>query len=591
LIDAILQRIPPERADDVVLLDPADEDFPVGFNILSAHSELEKNLLASDLVAVFRRLSTSWGDQMNAVLGNAIIALLESNRGGTLIDLRRFLVEPAFRREFLSTVQDQDVIYYWMKEFPLLSGRPQGPVLTRLDTFLRPKVVRYMVGQKDSRLDFADVMDRGKIFLARLSHGAIGEENAHLLGTLLVSKFHQVVLGRQRIAETERRYFWLYVDEFQNFATPSMAAILSGARKYRLGLILAHQELHQLASKAPEVASAVAANPFTRVCFRLGDDDAKKLATGFVSFEAIDLQNLSTGEAICRVERAELDFNLRTAPLSEVDERTVASVRQQAVMLSRKKYAVAREEVEAELLRSRGEIDLQAKGVPSKQEKRPVHLFSGLTYCHCGTKMYVLSDTPKYVCQKCRNKIPIVDLEAIFCEQLKSFFLSPAEVAEHLEKADEHLGEKEKLLQNLEGKRAEIQEEIQRVYKLYIDKKLDGEGFEQFYKPLKERQRQTDDELPRLQAEVDLLKINNLSSDAILSEAQDLHAQWPKLTREEKQRIVESVTEKIVIGQGEVSISLCHLPSSEKATNEQRKLPQGVSPASPAPPPPSSHFP
>jgi site-specific DNA recombinase len=129
-----------------------------------------------------------------------------------------------------------------------------------------------------------------------------------------------------------------------------------------------------------------------------------------------------------------------------------------------------------------------------------------------------------------------------------------------------------KLLQTLEAKRAEIQDEIQRVYKLYVDKKLDGEGFERFYKPLQERQRQTDEELPRLQAEVDLLKINSLSSDAILTEAQDLHARWPKLTREEKQRIVESVTEKIVVGKGEVNISLCHLPSSEEMTKEQHKL-------------------
>src|ERR1019366_7247490 len=124
--------------------------------------------------------------------------------------------------------------------------------------------------------------------------------------TLLVSKFQQLAMSRQQTAAALRRNFYLYIDEFQNFATPSMAAILSGARKYRLGLILAHQELHQLSCNAPAVASAVATNPYTRVCFRLGDEDAKKLASGFVSFEAIDLQNLGVGEAICRVERAEL---------------------------------------------------------------------------------------------------------------------------------------------------------------------------------------------------------------------------------------------------------------------------------------------
>src|SRR6185369_16751434 len=132
-----------------------------------------------------------------------------------------------------------------------------------------------------------------KIFLAKLSQGAIGEENSYLLGSLLVSKFHQMALSRQELAQAQRKHFWLYLDEFQNFITPSMASILSGARKYRLGLILAHQELRQLLSKAAEVASAVIANPHTRICFRMGDDDAKKLSEGFAHFDATDLQNLS----------------------------------------------------------------------------------------------------------------------------------------------------------------------------------------------------------------------------------------------------------------------------------------------------------
>jgi hypothetical protein len=187
LIEAILDRIPENRIKDVVLLDPADEEYSIGFNILAAHSETEKNLLASDLVAVFRRLSTSWGDQMNAVLANAVLAILESEHGGTLADMQRLLVEKAFREAFLESVQDEQVVYYWRKEFPYLTGRPQGPVLTRLNSFLRPKSIRYMVCQKENKLDFARIMDGNKIFLARLSHGAIGEENAHLLGACVVS--------------------------------------------------------------------------------------------------------------------------------------------------------------------------------------------------------------------------------------------------------------------------------------------------------------------------------------------------------------------------------------------------------------------
>ncbi|MBU6427325.1 type IV secretion system DNA-binding domain-containing protein [Patescibacteria group bacterium] len=148
LVERILGIVPETRVGDVVLLDPSDEEYSVGFNMLSAHSELEKRLLASDLVSVFQRLSTSWGDQMGSVLQNAILAFLESNQGGTLADLRRFLLEPTFRERFLETVSDPEIVYYWRKGFPQLAGNKSiGPVITRLETFLSPKAIRYMVSQ------------------------------------------------------------------------------------------------------------------------------------------------------------------------------------------------------------------------------------------------------------------------------------------------------------------------------------------------------------------------------------------------------------------------------------------------------------
>src|ERR1700722_3104775 len=225
LIDQVISHIPESRIKDVVVLDPSDEEYPVGFNILSAHSDLERTLLSSDLVSVFRRLSTSFGDQMATVLGNAILAFLESSEGGTLADLRRFLVESSYRQRFLATVQDPEIVYYWQKEFPLLAGRPQGPILTRLDTFLRPKVIRYMVSQKENRLDFASIMNGRKILLAKLSQGLIGEENSYLLGTLIVSKLNQIATSRQNLAASDRSPFYLYIDEFHNFVTPSLASI------------------------------------------------------------------------------------------------------------------------------------------------------------------------------------------------------------------------------------------------------------------------------------------------------------------------------------------------------------------------------
>jgi len=349
LIDEIIKRIPDERVNDVVLLDPSDEDYPVGFNILSAHSELEKTLLSSDLVAVFRRLSTSWGDQMNSVLANAILAFLESDVGGTLLDLRRFLVDPIFRRQFLRTVKDPEVVFYFEKEFEMLGGRPQAPVLTRLDTFLRPKPIRYMVAQKKTSLDFRKIMDERKIFLARLSQGAIGEENAYLLGSFLVSKFHQVALSRQEIGEEHRHDFFLTVDEFHNFLAPSLAQILSGARKFHMGLVLAHQDLLQLWRIDPGIGSATITNPCTRICFRVGDMDTKRLEGGFATFNAADLQTLGTGEAIARVERSDYDFNLTTKDVAPVEAGLAESRRRRVIAQSRATYARPRAEIEAEI--------------------------------------------------------------------------------------------------------------------------------------------------------------------------------------------------------------------------------------------------
>jgi len=357
LIDRICGIIPSERINDVVLLDPSDESHSVGFNILSAHSNLEKNLLASDLIAVFQRLSTSWGDQMNSVLQNAILAFLESDRRGTIADLRRFLIEDRFRNDFLKSVKDSEVVYYWEKSFPHLPGNKSiGSILTRLDTFLAQKPIRHMVSQPENRLDFARIMDSGKIFLAKLPEGLLGRENSYLLGSLIVSKFQQIAMSRQAQQIAARRDFWLYIDEFANFITPSMAEILSGARKYRIGLTIAHHELHQL-QRNPEVASAVMSHPYTRIVFRVGDDDAKKLADGFSYFESRDLRNLETGQAVCRVERSDFDFNLTIPVPAKVDEAEAAARRQEVITVSRNEYGTLRADVEVMLEKSRAPFD------------------------------------------------------------------------------------------------------------------------------------------------------------------------------------------------------------------------------------------
>ena len=348
LIDRILGAIPPERRDDVVLFDPADEASVVGFNILAAHTEVENNQLAADLVAIFRRRSSAWGDQLNSVLSNALLAFMESTRGGTMIDLRRFLLEPAFRSDFLTTVRDANIVYYWRKAFPALTGNKSvGPVVTRVDAFLSQKAIRRVVGQRENRLDFAEIMDSGRIFLAKLSHGAIGKDNSHLLGSLLVARLQAAAMRRQSQREAERRDHLLFADEFHDFLTPSLAECLAGARKYRLGLVLAHQEMQQVERDA-DVASALL-GAGTRVVFRVNDRDAKSLEAGFASFEARDLQRLGVGQAICRVERSDADFNLAVDPPAYPPDDTAQLAREQVIATSRVRYGTPRAEIDRAL--------------------------------------------------------------------------------------------------------------------------------------------------------------------------------------------------------------------------------------------------
>lgn len=309
LVESIIGHIPEHRLKDVILIDPSDTEYSIGLNLLSAKSYHEQMVLESDLVSVFKRQSTSWGDQMTSVLSNAINAFLESSKDGTLLDLRRFLVDTEFRNNFLKTVSDETIHTYWKHEFPVLKNNSIAPILTRLDTFLRPKVIRSMM-QKRNGIDFENIMNSKKILLVKLSHGLIGEQNSYLLGTLIISKINQYAQARQQIESTKRVPFYLYIDEFQNYITDSLLSILSGARKYGLGLVLVHQSMEQVFAKDKEVAESLLSNPYTRICFRLGDNDAKKLENSFASFESYDLQNLQVGDALVRIGQSDHDGNI-----------------------------------------------------------------------------------------------------------------------------------------------------------------------------------------------------------------------------------------------------------------------------------------
>jgi site-specific DNA recombinase len=203
--------------------------------------------------------------------------------------------------------------------------------------------------------------------------------------------------------------------------------------------------------------------------------------------------------------------------------------------------------------------------------RKAVHLFTGFAFCACGQKMYVPSNSPKYICYKCRNKIGVQDLEEIFHKQLQSFFFSPQEIVGYLEKADHIIKEEEELIKTMSEEAQRLEREMDRIMRLYLDDKISMEGFGKKHKPLEERAKQIENQIPELQGEVDFLKIQYLSSDQILHEAKDLYSRWPILTHDEKRKIIESITETITIGQDDLAIYLCYLPSSSELMADKQR--------------------
>lgn len=202
----------------------------------------------------------------------------------------------------------------------------------------------------------------------------------------------------------------------------------------------------------------------------------------------------------------------------------------------------------------------------------PAHTFSNLARCHCGGRMHVRSNNPKYVCHGCHNKISIEDLEGIFHEELAAFFTDPQKIAASLVTANQNLAEKEKLLTVHQQAIQQVREEMNRTHRLYLDGHVTAQGFGDFYKPAEQRLTQLTKELPKLQAEVDYLKMNTLSADAVLTEARALYSRWPSLPVDERRKIAESLCERITVGVGEIDITLSYLPSSEELTKSQQQL-------------------
>lgn len=337
LVDDLLGRVPERRRDDVILFDPADTERPIGLPVLSAADPREEIVLASDLVAIMKRLATSWGDSMSTVLGEAVVALLRKPGGASLLDMKRFLVDDSWRSEVLASISDPQVRQFWTKEYPLIGARSIGPLLSRLDAFVRMPLMRNILGQRSGGIPFGEALGQGRILLARLSKGEIGEENTALLGSLLLTRVNQHVLLRQSVARDERRPFFVYADEAHHFLTPSTESLITEGRKYRVGLTLAHQTLGQLA-EVRRIESALLANCHTRIVFRVGDEDAGALARGFEHFDAALLRSLPRGNAVVRLGGARDDFRVEAHQISVVDDHVAQEVRDVLRRRSRECY-------------------------------------------------------------------------------------------------------------------------------------------------------------------------------------------------------------------------------------------------------------
>jgi site-specific DNA recombinase len=202
------------------------------------------------------------------------------------------------------------------------------------------------------------------------------------------------------------------------------------------------------------------------------------------------------------------------------------------------------------------------KQQPRFSAKKAVQLFAGLAYCSCGSKLYVPSNSPKYVCFSCRNKIPVSDLEAVYCGELKNFFLSPEEVIKYIGKADASLQEQQALLGSLSSKQKQLRRDMDKLMRLYLDERISGEGFGAQYKPLEEQAKAIGEQIPLLQQEIELLKSHILSPDGMVETGKRIYLNWPNLLREEKRQIVENTVEKIVVGERDITIELDYLPAT-----------------------------
>jgi len=360
LADTVLGFIPSTRTNDVVLIDPADRDYPVAFNMLENIDLTYNTIVCSGLVGIFKKIyADSWGPRLEHILRNTILSLLESP-GTTMLGITRILQDEDFRKKIVSKITDPIVKSFWINEFDKMQDKFRieaiSPILNKVGQFLSSPIIRNMVGQPKSAIDLRFAMDKGKIVIVNLSKGRIGEDNSALLGSMFITKFQLDAMSRADVPEKERKPFYLYVDEFQNFATDSFATILSEARKYKLSLTMANQYIAQMPE---EVRDAVFGNVGTLAAMQIGYDDAEYISQQFGE-EVLppDLVSMSKFTAYTRLlidNMPSKTFSFDTLPPTSNGPNIERADRVRKV--SRERYAHKREEVEEKIMRWSGVYD------------------------------------------------------------------------------------------------------------------------------------------------------------------------------------------------------------------------------------------
>lgn len=372
----VLQHVPKERAEDVIYFNPSDTDRPIGMNMLEVKSEHQKDFAAQEMIAIFYKMVTDpsmIGPMFEHNMRNVMLTLMSDEKTpGTIAEIPRMFTDDDFVEKWKKKLKDPVVMSFWEKEMAKTSdfhkSEMLGYLISKVGRFTENAMVRNIIGQSHSGFNFREVMDQKKILIVNLAKGLTGEINANLLGMIIVSKLQMAALERASIPEEERHDFYLYIDEFQNFITDSIATILSEARKYRLELVIAHQYMKQLEDNkgSTSVRDAVLGNAGTMVSFRIGVEDADILQKEFAPvFSAYDLINVEQYTAYTKLlidNTAAKPFNMMTYPPQPGNKELAEAIKE----LSRLKYGRPREIVEAEIM-ERSQLGSMISNTPASE--------------------------------------------------------------------------------------------------------------------------------------------------------------------------------------------------------------------------------